>query len=91
MAMEEARVVASSLGVTLQVSIEQRLAAAAKVGEHKTSMLQDLEAGRPLELEPILGAVVEIGRLNGVATPTLDVLLGCTRLLAQSAAGSPLA
>lgn len=86
MGMEEASSVASALGITLQVSIEQRLAAAEKVGEHKTSMLQDLEAGRPLELEPILGAVVEVGRLNGVTTPTLDVLLACTRLLAQSVA-----
>ena len=83
-AMEEARSVAASLGVTLPLSIEQRLAAATKVGDHKTSMLQDLEAGRQLELEPILGAVVEIGGLNGVATPTLDVLLAFTRLLAQS-------
>jgi len=87
-AMEEVRAVAESLGVRIQLSTEQRLAAAAKVGEHKTSMLQDLEAGRPLELEPILGAVVEISRLTGVATPTLDMLLACTRLLAQSAAGS---
>ncbi len=49
-------------------------------------MLQDLEAGRPLELEPILGAVVEIARLTGISTPGLDVLLACTRLLAQSVA-----
>ena len=53
-----------------------------EVGEHRTSMLQDLEAGRHLELEPILGAVVEIGRLTGVGTPTLDILLACTGLLA---------
>jgi 2-dehydropantoate 2-reductase len=88
-AMEEARAVAASLGVTLQLSIEQRLAAATRVGDHKTSMLQDLEAGRQLELEPILGAVVEIGGLNGVATPSLDILLALTRLLAQSTSGSP--
>jgi len=86
-AMEEARAVAASLGVTLQLSIEQRLAAATKVGDHKTSMLQDLEVGRQLELEPILGAVVEIGGLNGVATPTLEILLALTRLLAQSTFG----
>jgi 2-dehydropantoate 2-reductase len=87
-AMEEAAAVAASLGVTLRLSMEQRLAAAAKVGDHKTSMLQDLEAGRRLELEPILGAVVEIGKVTCVATPTLDILLACTRLLAQSISGS---
>ena len=88
-AMEEAAAVAGSVGVTLALSIDQRLAAAAKVGEHRTSMLQDLEAGRRLELEPILGAVVEIGRLTGVATPTLDILLACTGLLARSTSGPP--
>jgi len=86
--MTEAQEVAEALGVKFAITLEKRLDGAAEVGEHKTSMLQDLEAGRPLELEPILGAVVEISRLTGVATPTLDMLLACTRLLAQSAAGS---
>jgi len=58
----------------MQVSIEQRMAGAAKVGEHKTSMLQDLEAGRPLELEAIVGAVLEVGKELGYPAHTRSVL-----------------
>jgi ketopantoate reductase len=50
-------------------AFEQRIAGAEKVGEHKTSMLQDWEAGRPLELEPVVGAVLELGEKLGVAMP----------------------
>ena len=63
--MTEVEAVAARLGIELPVSIEQRIAGAEKVGEHKTSMLQDLEAGRPLELEAVVGAVVEIGERLG--------------------------
>ncbi|HXA08328.1 MAG TPA: 2-dehydropantoate 2-reductase, partial [Bryobacteraceae bacterium] len=63
--MSEAEAVAAQLGLELPITIEQRIAGAEKVGEHKTSMLQDLEAGRPLELEAVVGAVVELGeRMN---------------------------
>jgi 2-dehydropantoate 2-reductase len=68
----------------LPVSIEQRIAGAEKVGEHKTSMLQDLEAGRPLELEAIVGSVVELGERIGVPMPHTRSVYACTKLLAQS-------
>src|SRR5271166_7009344 len=67
--MQEVEAVSCKLGMELPVSIEQRIAGAEKVGEHKTSMLQDLEAGRPLELEPVVGAVVELGERLGVPMP----------------------
>src|SRR5580700_1924340 len=81
--MEEAEAVASHLGLELPVSIEQRIAGAEKVGEHKTSMLQDLETGRPLELEAVVGAVVELGeRLNLPMFHTKTVYV-CAKLLAE--------
>jgi 2-dehydropantoate 2-reductase len=84
--MEEAEAVAEKLGMKLPVSIEQRLAGAAKVGEHKTSMLQDLEAGRPLELEAIVGAVLELGEKLGVPMPRTQAVYACVRLLAERVA-----
>jgi 2-dehydropantoate 2-reductase len=79
--MEEAQAVANRLGITLRVSIEKRIAGAEGVGKHKTSMLQDVEAGRGLELEAIMGAVVELGRLTGIATPGIDTLYALVKLL----------
>jgi 2-dehydropantoate 2-reductase len=70
----------------LPVTIEQRMAGAEKIGEHKTSMLQDLEAGRPLELEAIVGAVLEIGERLQVAMPYTRTVYACTKLLAQQRA-----
>jgi 2-dehydropantoate 2-reductase len=84
--MTETECVAARLGMMLPVSIEQRIAGAAKVGEHKTSMLQDLEAGRPLELEAVVGAVLELGERLGVAMPATQALYACTRLRAALAA-----
>jgi 2-dehydropantoate 2-reductase len=81
--MSEAKAVAEALGVRFKISLEQRLAGAEAVGAHKTSMLQDLEAGRALELDALLGAVTELGRITGVATPTLDAIEAAVRLLAQ--------
>lgn len=81
--MMEAEAVAAKLGVELPVSIEQRMAGAEKVGEHKTSMLQDLEAGRPLELEAIVGAVVELGEHLGLPMIHTRTVYACTKLLAQ--------
>jgi 2-dehydropantoate 2-reductase len=77
------------LGIELPVSIDQRMAGAEKVGEHKTSMLQDLEAGRPLELEAVVGAVVEIGERLGVAMPQTKSVYACTRLLEKMSAKRP--
>ena len=64
--MQEVEAVSSKLGMELPITIEQRIAGAEKVGEHKTSMLQDLEAGRPMELEALVGAVVELGERVGL-------------------------
>ena len=81
--MGEAEAVAAQLGMELPITIEQRIAGAGKVGEHKTSMLQDLEAGRPLELEAVVGAVLELGeRMNLPMTHTRAVY-SCTKLLSE--------
>ena len=79
--MTEVEAVAAKLGMELPVSIEQRIAGAGKVGEHKTSMLQDLEAGRPMELEAIAGAVVELGERLDVPMPHTRSVYACTKLL----------
>jgi 2-dehydropantoate 2-reductase len=81
--MTEAAGVAERMGMKLPVSIDQRMAGAAKVGEHKTSMLQDLEAGRPLELEAVVGAVLELGDRLDVAMPATRAVYACTKLLAS--------
>lgn len=87
--MRETEALAVKLGMELPVSIDQRIAGAEKVGEHKTSMLQDLEAGRPLELEAIVGAVVELGERIGVPMPHTRSVYACTKLLAQSQSKAP--
>ncbi len=79
--MAEADAVARALGIELPVSIEQRLAGAAKVGHHKTSMLQDVETGRPLELESLVGAVVELGGKLGVPMSHTQTLYASAKLL----------
>jgi 2-dehydropantoate 2-reductase len=79
--MAEAEAVAAALGMRLPVTIEQRLSGAEKVGAHKTSMLQDLEAGRPLELDALVGAVVELGDRLGVAVPATQAVYACARML----------
>jgi 2-dehydropantoate 2-reductase len=82
--MLEADSVARSLGVETSVGVEQRLAGAERVGAHKTSMLQDLETGRPLELEALAGAVIEIGGLLGLQLPALQTVYACTKLLERA-------
>ena len=79
--MREAESVALKLGIELGVSIEQRLAGAEKVGHHKTSMLQDIEAGKPTELEAIVGAVVELGEKLGVDLPNTKSVYARVKLL----------
>ncbi|HZS49301.1 MAG TPA: 2-dehydropantoate 2-reductase [Bryobacterales bacterium] len=81
--MSEAECVAKRLGMELPVSIDQRIAGAEKVGEHKTSMLQDLESGRPMELEAIVGAVIEIGERLEMLMPSTRAVYACAKLLAQ--------
>ena len=78
--MEEVASVARAVDVELPVSIEKRMQGAASVGEHKTSMLQDLEAGKPLELDALLGAVIEIADWRGVQVPSLRALYGLAKL-----------
>jgi 2-dehydropantoate 2-reductase len=81
--MCEVEMVANELGIELSVSIDQRMAGVEKMGEHKTSMLQDLEAGRPMELEAIVGAVIEIGDKLEVSMPHTRSVYACTKLLGQ--------
>jgi 2-dehydropantoate 2-reductase len=81
--MKETEAVGTKIGLELPISIEQRIAGAEKVGGHKTSMLQDLEARRPLELEAIVGAVVELGERVGVAMPYTRAVYACTKALSR--------
>jgi 2-dehydropantoate 2-reductase len=85
--MAETEAVAARLNIELPISIDQRMAGAAKVGPHKTSMLQDLEAGRPLELEAIVGAVVELGERLGVSMPAAKTVYACAKMLDQKRRG----
>jgi 2-dehydropantoate 2-reductase len=82
--MTEAQAIAHKLGITFRVPLEKRIAGAEKVGHHKTSMLQDVEAGRDLEIDALLGAVVELARLTETPTPHLDTVYSLTKLLAKS-------
>ncbi len=84
--MREAQAVAEKLGVRFKISLEQRIAGAEAVGAHKTSMLQDVEHGRALELEALVGSVVELGRITETPTPTIDAIYAATSLLAQTLA-----
>jgi 2-dehydropantoate 2-reductase len=72
--MEEARAVGEALGVTFAVGAQERMDMAAKVGAHRTSMLQDVEAGRPTELESLLGVVIELASLVKIDTPSLQLI-----------------
>ena len=79
--MTEAQQIAEKLGASFRVTIERRIDGAASVGKHKTSMLQDVEAGKPLEIDGMLGVVIELGEMTGVATPALKALYACVSLL----------
>ena len=72
--MEEAQAIASALDITFAVGIDERIAMAEKVGAHRTSMLQDVEAGRPTELDALLGSVIELGAMTKIATPALRLV-----------------
>ncbi|MGZ4825395.1 MAG: 2-dehydropantoate 2-reductase, partial [Terriglobales bacterium] len=86
--MRETETLGNKLGFTLPITIEQRIAGAAKVGEHKTSMLQDLEAGRPLELDAIVGAVVELGERLKVPMPHTETIYATAKLLSEARSGN---
>jgi 2-dehydropantoate 2-reductase len=82
--MSEAQTIAGRLGVTFRLPLEKRIAGAERVGHHKTSMLQDVEAGRPLEIDALLGSVIEMARLTDTASPNLDAVYALTKLLAMN-------
>ncbi|MGI9310303.1 MAG: 2-dehydropantoate 2-reductase [bacterium] len=79
--MREAQAIAAKLGITFRVSVERRIEGAEKVGAHKTSMLQDVEAGKPLEIDGMLGAVIELADLTDTEVPALRALYACAGLL----------
>jgi 2-dehydropantoate 2-reductase len=72
--MEEARAVGEAIGVSFAVGVDERIAMAAKVGAHRTSMLQDVDAGRPTELEALLGVVIELATIVNIGTPSLQLV-----------------
>ncbi|HEY0630309.1 MAG TPA: 2-dehydropantoate 2-reductase [Sphingomicrobium sp.] len=82
--MAEAAVIGAAIGCPISESSEDRMAVTARLGAFKTSMLQDVEAGRTIELEALVGAPREIGRRVGVATPNIDTLYALTRMMAES-------
>ncbi len=87
--MREAQMVAEALGVKFGVDLERRIDGALEVGAHKTSMLQDLERGRPIEIDALLGAVVELGTLTGHQMPMCRAILALTRERARRAGSYP--
>jgi 2-dehydropantoate 2-reductase len=84
--MTEAQAIAHKLGISFRVDIDKRIAGAARVGKHKTSMLQDIEAGRAPEIEALVGSVLELGRLTGTPAPHIEAVHALATLLAQAVA-----
>jgi 2-dehydropantoate 2-reductase len=82
--MTEAQAIAHKLGIHFRIGLEKRIAGAEKIGRHKTSMLQDVEAGRIPEIDALVGSVIELGRLTGTHTPHIDAVYAVTKLLAQT-------
>ena len=79
--MLEGQAIAEKLGVKFSISLEQRIEGASSVGAHKTSMLQDIEAGRPTEIDALLGAVIQLGELTNTPTPHLNSIYASVKLL----------
>ena len=79
--MTEAQAVATALGVELPISIDKRIAGAGEVGDHKTSMLQDLESAKPTEIEGLVGTVLELGRMLQQSMPYTETVYACAKLL----------
>jgi len=82
--MLEAQSVASALGVPMKVDVERRIDGAQKIGAHKTSMLQDVEAGRPLEIDALMKSVIELGHITATPTPLIEMMFALTALLAKT-------
>ena len=83
--MLEAQEIAEKLGVKFPIDVERRIDGGAAVGSHRTSMLQDLDAGRPMEIDALIGSVQELGHLTKTPTPTIDTVLALIRLRARTA------
>ncbi len=81
--MAEAQAVAEKLGVEFKISLDKRIAGAEAVGAHKTSMLQDVEHGRAVELEALVGSVIELGQVTGTPTPTIEAIYAAVSLLSR--------
>ena len=86
--MTEAQIVANRLGITFRLPIERRIAGAERVGKHKTSMLQDLEAGRVMETDALLGSVLELARMTETPAPAMEAVYALTKLLGQTVAAN---
>ena len=84
--MREAQAVGEAFGIRFRIALDKRIAGAEAIGAHKTSMLQDVETGRAIEVDALLGSVIELGRMAGVATPYLDAIYAVTKLLGQTLA-----
>ena len=82
--MLEAQEIGRHFGVRFRVDVDRRIEGAASVGAHRTSMLQDLEKGRPLEIDALLKAVQEMGRMANIATPFIDSVLALVQQMARS-------
>jgi 2-dehydropantoate 2-reductase len=82
--MREAQDIAGKLGIEFRVTLDKRIAGAEKVGKHKTSMLQDIEAGRAPEIDALVGSVVELGRMTRTPTPHIDAVYALVKLLART-------
>lgn len=82
--MSEAQAIAEKLGIDFGISLEKRIDGAQQVGAHKTSMLQDIEAGRLTEIDAIVGAVAELGKLTQIPTPHIDAVYACVKLLEKT-------
>lgn len=85
-AMREIKAIGETLGIRFRIQLDQRIGGAEAVGSHKTSMLQDVESGRALESDALLGSVIEIGRIVGVPSPHLDSLYALVKLLGETLA-----
>jgi 2-dehydropantoate 2-reductase len=79
--MREAQIIGESLGIRFRIPIEKRIAGGEAVGPHKTSMLQDVEAGRAVEADALIGSVIELGRITNISTPHLDTVYALVKLL----------
>jgi 2-dehydropantoate 2-reductase len=84
--MREAQAIGEKLGATFRVPLEKRIAGAEKVGKHKTSTLQDVEAGRRIEIDALMGSVIELGELTGMATPAIRSVYALMKLLDKTMA-----